>query len=197
MKNLFLIILISGFIAFASCGGDDNSNSKNDTTATLKKDSVAEKPAYMVDVKEIQAQNMLSITTTVKIDDIASEMGKIYGELMMFVSERGFSIIAPPVCIWNKWSPNDDNEMECGVIVKEEAEGYDNIVAKKTYAGKAAMLVHKGAYTESHPSWEFLMNYVKENNLEMNGAPWEEYITDPTKEPDTSKWITNFYLPIK
>ena len=29
-----------------------------------------------------------------------------------------------------------------------------------------------------------------------NGAPWEFYITDPTTEPDSSKWKTELFLPV-
>ena len=42
-----------------------------------------------------------------------------------------------------------------------------------------------------------IVSYIKDNNLEMNGAPYEVYVTDPQDVPDPSKWITELYWPIK
>ena len=38
--------------------------------------------------------------------------------------------------------------------------------------------------------------YLKENNTQAAGAPWEEYVTDPKTEPDTAKWLTRIYFPV-
>jgi len=41
------------------------------------------------------------------------------------------------------------------------------------------------------------MKFIEENEKEINGASWEVYITDPMSEPDTSKWVTQIYYPVK
>jgi effector-binding domain-containing protein len=43
---------------------------------------------------------------------------------------------------------------------------------------------------------EDLARYVQYKKLQEEGPVMEVYITDPTQEPDTSKWITEIYYPI-
>jgi effector-binding domain-containing protein len=33
--------------------------------------------------------------------------------------------------------------------------------------------------------------------MELNGDPYEVYITDPASEPDETKWVTELYWPVK
>jgi hypothetical protein len=42
-----------------------------------------------------------------------------------------------------------------------------------------------------------LDKYIEDKGYTMNGAPFEQYITDPGMESDTSKWQTNIYFPVK
>lgn len=73
----------------------------------------------------------------------------------------------------------------------------DGLQLIETYEGKVIMAQHNGDYSSTHNSWGKIEEYIKANNLEMNGAPWEQYITDPMTEPDPSKWITNLFWPVK
>ncbi|KKP85530.1 MAG: Transcriptional regulator, effector-binding domain/component, partial [candidate division CPR3 bacterium GW2011_GWE2_35_7] len=66
-----------------------------------------------------------------------------------------------------------------------------------SYAGKAVYVEYKGAYDKTYTAYMDLEAYVKEYNLTEAGGPWEVYITDPGTEPDTSKWITGIYFPVK
>ena len=59
------------------------------------------------------------------------------------------------------------------------------------------MGTHFGAYEESMYLYTAMDEYIKEFKLEETGGPVEEYITDPISEPDTAKWQTNIYFPVK
>jgi AraC family transcriptional regulator len=39
--------------------------------------------------------------------------------------------------------------------------------------------------------------YLNKNKLNIAGAPWEVYVTDPGVEPDSSKWYTQVIYPIQ
>lgn len=62
---------------------------------------------------------------------------------------------------------------------------------------KALKIVHKGDYSDLPKSYGKVFSYMKENGIEEDGSPWEQYITDPRVEKDKSKWITHIYRPIK
>jgi effector-binding domain-containing protein len=63
--------------------------------------------------------------------------------------------------------------------------------------GKALQLAYFGSYDKTGEAHYAMGDYIKDNNLELNGAVIEEFITDPANEPDTSKWQTNIYYMIK
>jgi len=50
-----------------------------------------------------------------------------------------------------------------------------------------------GAYGKSMDAHMAMDKYIKENNLPAQTHVIEEYVTDPTVEKDTAKWLTNIY----
>ncbi len=64
-------------------------------------------------------------------------------------------------------------------------------------AGKALMVPYYGNYDQSQTAHDAIDRMMKANGLELRDAVIEEYITDPMAEPDTAKWLTNIYYPIK
>jgi len=88
-------------------------------------------------------------------------------------------------------------DMICAVPVAPDAKLPAKYKIAQTPGGKALKAVHMGAYDKMMPVYEDLDRYVANKKLEMNGAPWEVYVTDPTVEKDTAKWITEIYYPVK
>ncbi|HEY3250250.1 MAG TPA: GyrI-like domain-containing protein [Ignavibacteria bacterium] len=64
------------------------------------------------------------------------------------------------------------------------------------YGGKAVRLNFYGPYTKLYEGWNAMMEYVKDN-IKASSNPFEVYATDPEKEPDSSKWLTEIYFPIQ
>ncbi|MEM0992900.1 MAG: SRPBCC family protein, partial [Bacteroidota bacterium] len=64
-------------------------------------------------------------------------------------------------------------------------------------AGKALVVDYYGAYEGSIVAHEAIDAYIKANNLSMSLPVIEEYVTDPSQEPDPSKWLTRVYYLIE
>jgi effector-binding domain-containing protein len=56
--------------------------------------------------------------------------------------------------------------------------------------------IHVGPYDKLEATHNEINRYVEFKNLEISGAPWEVYVTDPGKESDPTKWITEIYYPV-
>ncbi|NNE56058.1 MAG: AraC family transcriptional regulator, partial [Flavobacteriales bacterium] len=54
-----------------------------------------------------------------------------------------------------------------------------------------------GPYEASGDVWMGMDRYIQCNGIEMNGAPFEMYVTDPMQEPDTAKWLTEIVYPVE
>lgn len=64
-------------------------------------------------------------------------------------------------------------------------------------ACKMLMTPYFGAYDDSGKAHEAMDAMIKANSLEHYGNVIEEYVTDPTSEKDTTKWLTNIYYMVR
>ncbi len=193
MKKISALLLIVFLFVFVSCKNDDKENKENKEQTTDVKD---EKSEIQVKVEEVTKKQMISMRTEMEMSQISTEFARMYGELMKYVEENSYKIVAPPVAIYHSWSYSI-NDVEVGLIVEGDLKGTDNIIVSETYEGKVVTAIHFGAYDKVHKSWMAIDDYIKANKLEENGAAWEEYITDTALEQDTSKWQTKLYMPVK
>ncbi len=102
----------------------------------------------------------------------------------------------PPIAIWHEWE-SEVFDFDNAVPIANPIDVPDGIQLIKTYTGKVIEAEHIGNYNTTHFTWAILEKYLKENDLERNGDPWEQYISDPGSEPNPNKWITNLFWPVK
>jgi effector-binding domain-containing protein len=157
---------------------------------------IVEENNIQVTVEEVQKTQILSIRKKIEMQNIGMEMGSIYGELMSYIGKNNIKMSGIPIAIYHAWS-DTINDIECGIPVDGKVTGTDLIKVSETYSGKIATAIHFGAYDKVYNTWMAIDKYIKDNNLEENGACWEEYITDPSTEKDSTKWQTKLCQPIK
>jgi AraC family transcriptional regulator len=130
------------------------------------------------------------------MEEVGKAMGPAYGAIMQVVESTGAQVIGSPFCIWYEWE-NKILEFDNAIPIDRKIKGTKDVLPIKTYQGNVAFVSHMGEYSTTSFSWVALEDYIMENNLEMNGAPYEVYITDPETEPNPANWITELYWPIK
>jgi effector-binding domain-containing protein len=64
-------------------------------------------------------------------------------------------------------------------------------------SGTAVKATHKGSYKTLEEPHNKLNQYLAWRKLEVSGAPWEVYITEPEGEKDTARWVTEVYYPVR
>jgi len=88
-------------------------------------------------------------------------------------------------------------DIEAGIPVDRKIQGNDSIMFVEYAATKALLISYFGPYNTSGKAYEALEKYLDSHHFSTNGSPWEEYITDPETQPDTGKWQTDIYYPVK
>lgn len=130
--------------------------------------------------------------------DMTSDFfGERYGAIMALLGEDSQNMTMPPFAIIHKY--DEENEMAdvaVSIACVSAKEPNERIRKGESYDGAAVKCVHVGPYEYTGAAHEFLATFMKDNNYEFNGAPWEVYVTDPGEEPDPSKWITEIYYPV-
>jgi len=151
------------------------------------------------EIKEINfaGAKAVSIKEKCAMDKLSGKMFDMYTSLMGFLNENDVEIDGSPFAIYHPSDEEGFTILECALPVSNKIKGKDNINFIEIPEGKAIMASHFGHYNTVKTTYKAVLKYVGENNLEINGSPWEIYTTDPTKEADQSKWETQVHVPIK
>ena len=142
--------------------------------------------------------SFLASNTSSTMPEMKKVMGERFGTIMQFINQKGLEIQGAPIVQWHSYNPDAESEFTCMVPVQmDSAMAAKNVYSLNFPETKTIMVKYIGPYEGSYNAWTALDNYMVYNALIINGDPWEEYITDPANEPDSTKWITNIYFPVK
>ncbi|MCZ7646303.1 MAG: GyrI-like domain-containing protein [Planctomycetota bacterium] len=143
----------------------------------------------------LQARPVVAIrrvTTPEKIGDTCRE---IFGILGPKFAAGEFPMAGPPYARYFSFSP-ERVELEVGAPVAKPMPSQGEIAAGELPGGRAATLLHVGPYEGLKDAYPRLERWMKEQGHACAGAPFEVYETDPSREPDASKWRTRIYWPV-
>lgn len=119
-------------------------------------------------------------------------LGAMYG---MLTQNKEVQISGQPCAIYYDW--DEENQMtDVAAAIPFNAVDknfkFDNYTTVKL-GGEALKIAYYGSYENLAEPHMAIHEYLEKNNLPMSHVVLEEYITDPTTEADTSKWLTNVY----
>ena len=151
------------------------------------------------EIKEETFDGLMALTIKEECskDKLTSKMIEMYSALMKYLKTNDQEIAGFPFSIYHESETEGNTILECGLPIDKEIEGEGNIMFKKLPETKVLVASHFGHFNSVEKTYKALREYISENGIEVTGAPWEIYLTDPMKEPDQSKWETKIFFPIK
>jgi effector-binding domain-containing protein len=152
---------------------------------------------YTINEDERATKYYIAYSDSGKMEELQSKIANAYSVIMKTMSENKITPKAYPIVEWNNFDPQGISSftalMETGKDYKINGDAHSYTIPE----GKFVWVKYIGPYEQSDIAWNNLDKYIKDNKLEMRGDPFEEYITDPGTEADSTKWITNIYFPVK
>jgi effector-binding domain-containing protein len=146
------------------------------------------------------AQPYVAIRTQVTMQDLGTVVPPLNQEVFAWLGARGAASAGPPFWKYNVIDMMRELEIEAGVPVAAAVAGDDRVVAGVLPAGRYATLTHVGHPSELLAATKALLDWTAEQGLSWdvtpgeNGDRWacrlETFLTDPSQEPDMSKWVT-------
>jgi len=151
-----------------------------------------------ITLSEIEGMTLISVRDTTSHDDmegIGRSLSQAYSEIMSFIDINKIPILGPPVSINIEWLERYifDAGIPVYLIRIPKMTGRLNLVTIEE--GWVVKGTYMGPYDRIAPAYESIHAYITENNLEIRGFSWEEYINDPGITPADSL-ITNIYFPV-
>jgi effector-binding domain-containing protein len=140
------------------------------------------------------------------------ELGARFGEVFSWLAERGLAPAGAPFFRYRVIDMTRDLEVDAGVPVAASVAGDEHVVSDVIPAGRYATLTHVGPPAELARATKTLLDWAAAQGLAFDmssgdspddaadsspgedGERWggrlEIYLTDPSQEPDMSKWVT-------
>ena len=169
-------------------------NMKNYAESTKDKPDYA---GYTIKDDTIATKYFICYEDSSIMDEMKTKMGNAFEKIMIKIESLQLRPNGSPVTEWYSYNPQGVSAFRCMIPVSEEQNIEGEVSSYSIPEGRFIWVKYIGSYEKSAVAWKSLDAYVKYNKLEMNGSPFEEYITDPKTEADTNKWITNIYFPVK
>lgn len=149
-------------------------------------------------IVELPERKVISVVDSCDWSDMGQKMEQMFGELYGMQHSGKCQFTGAPFTIYHKWDEDTQfSVFENCIPVDHEVANKGRVQYKVIPATRAVKGEYFGPYDQMYGMYVALDHYVKDFSLEESGGPIEEYITDPTQEPDTSKWQTNIYFPVR
>ncbi|MGE5106236.1 MAG: SRPBCC family protein [Sphingobacteriales bacterium] len=154
-------------------------------------------PKMEVEEKNTSTLNLLYIKETANnFDEIGPKLGAAYSEIGTFYKGLGIKETGAPMAFYS--GPTYPMQMEAAVPVNKlppATEGRIN--TKQLMEGRAVVIHFWGPYSLIPKAYNKIAEWMKANNKESNGAPYEVYIGDAGTIKDPYQVQTDIYQPIK
>ena len=152
-------------------------------------------------IEERATRHYAGIQATVPMDGISAAVDEAFPELFGWLAGTGTTPAGPPFIRYLVIDMEALLQLEFGVPVAAPVTGSGRIKPGILPAGRYAVLRHSGPYDGLIGANAALQRWAQDHDLEFDvrdtpegsawGARFEEYITDPSGEPDPSKWETD------
>lgn len=140
-------------------------------------------------------QILLSIRDTVSPSTISAKVALMNKKISHFLKLKNLPPTGEPITVFHNFSSLSFDIEVCLPISKLIVVPQGMSCYEKSQQ-KTLMIRYTGPYNLISKPYKALQNYINDNGLNISGPTWEEYITNPALETDTTKWQTNIYFPV-
>jgi len=150
-------------------------------------------------IDNIQPEQYIATRTSCNMNDISTSIREAFNQLNNLVNDQNIQTNKALAIYHNFDIKNPVCEYSAGIITTSQPNLSNGFYMGNLPAKKAIKITFKGDYKHLGNAWSAAYMYARSKKLKVNKSidPIEFYLTDPTKEANPSKWITEVYLPLK
>jgi effector-binding domain-containing protein len=151
-------------------------------------------------------QPYAAIRAQVTMQELAG-LGQRLGEVFGWLAARDLAPAGPPFFRYNLIDMASQLEVEAGVPVQAVVEGDGEVMAGVLPAGRYATVIHAGHPDGLIAAVAALLDWAAGEGVEWDmwetvaGERWgcrlETYLTDPSEQPDMTKWETQLAFRLR
>lgn len=147
-----------------------------------------------IEVMELEEVHTATIRVESSPDDLTATFGEILPEVFTTVMGSGGQM---GVVFARYHSVGEVFDVEGGLTLSGPIEPKGRVEASTLPACTAVIGWHIGPYEKLGGTHARMTEWMAANGFEAAGPHWEEYVTDPSREPDPAKYETRVVMPAK
>ena len=148
-----------------------------------------------MEVRSETEQPTLAIRVVTGVEKLPEVMGTSFGEIFHFLLQHGQEPAGPPYALYHNMDM-ENLDLEIGVPFAGTLKGEGHIVNSTIPGGRSAVVEHLGPYETIEATYNKLMAFVAEQNLEPASYMYEFYLNDPD-EVAPEEIRTEVHIPLK
>ncbi len=143
-------------------------------------------------------QHFIAYVSSGKTSELKTQFKNNYNLLANKLKEVNKEQTGPLVAEWRSYDPESNSAYACLIPIGGKLDFNNDGVSYYHFNERRIIwLTHSGSYETSYNAWNTLDKYIKFNNLQVSGDPYEVYITGPMNDADTNQWVTNICFPVE
>jgi effector-binding domain-containing protein len=147
-------------------------------------------------VQKLEPQTAAVVRAEVPLRELPAFFQRAFHRAMRAVEKQGLAVTGPPFGFYPRM-PTATIEVAAGFPVSAPIRPDAGVTPLELPGGRAIVGVHVGPYDTLQESYRELTKWAASEGLELSGAMWESYLSDPDAEPDPTKWRTLITWPLR
>ena len=152
--------------------------------------------AYDIEVKELPARSVATVRVTTTPDKMGQAFGEVLPQVFEYLKSQGIEPSGSGFGIFYAYDA-DRADMDIGLPVDRDVEGNGRVVGQRLEAATFAVTWHEGSYQKIGEAHRAVEEWIKANDREAAGPPWEVYWTGPAQGGPPAGYRTEVGYPIR
>jgi effector-binding domain-containing protein len=141
---------------------------------------------YEVAVTDMPVKYYVGIRSVVDTAEITAYYEENFPKIMSLITDEKLTPAGAQAGLFWSWGAQADMAAAIPIAEDKKISGTQSFPV----SGKALVIEYFGPYLNTIEAHLAMDDYMAEKKLRSIPPVMEEYVTDPSTEPDTSKWLT-------
>jgi effector-binding domain-containing protein len=166
---------------------------------TLLQGIIAQLPHYHIgpyeaEIREFGGMKFVGIREKIAGDLLSQKISNQFASLENLFKQANKMPVGVPFTI-NHFARNNVFDVTTAMGMPEPMQVSEPIFIKELPASKWMVVKYTGGYSGLSALYQQGFEMLAAENLKPSGAPLEFYLTNPSMEPDSNKWVTELVFP--
>jgi effector-binding domain-containing protein len=150
---------------------------------------------YEIGARALPDQNTAVQRGEVPAVELPDWLANAFRTVHKYLQRIGTSPSGPPFARFTFLA--DSVAVEAGFPVSKRVPGDTDVQPSVLPGGQAAVTTHIGRYEDLDKAYQAIQAWLDKHGFVPAGPHWEVYYTDPSADPDPSRWRTEVVAPYR